>query len=340
MKLKKIAEILDGNLTGEEELDIKGINSLDNAGHSDLSHIEKDKYLEIAANSKAGAFIVNKSTKIENRNTIEVKDVKIAHIKALGIFSTRHKHIPYISKKACIDKNVKIGKDVTIYENVTIMSDCEIGNNSILFPGVVLEWGAKIGKNCILYPNVIIGENCIIGDDNIFYGSVVIGTDGYGYHDTKEKRHKIPQIGIVRTGKRVELGANTCIDRATMGETYIGDDTKFDNLCQLGHNCNVGKKSYIVAQVGIAGSTQIGNNVILTGQVGVVDHVKIGDNVFVGPQGGIDRDLKDGEKVWNSPAVPMMKALRINKCIKELPALVKTVKYLEDEIKKIIVDKE
>lgn len=334
--LEELATHCGGRVVGDPNMTIQGMESLEAAGAEQLSHIESKKYFKRAAGTRAGALIVPEGAAAElntilgrEGNFIETDDVKLAHLKILGMFSTRRRPAGKIMPGALVDDTARVANGATIYPGAYVGEDAEIQAGTVLYPGAVVEAGARVGKDCLLYSNCVVGENCVIGDENILYSGVVIGADGYGYYDKDGTRHKIPQVGIVRTGKRVEIGANTCIDRATMGETYIGDDTKFDNLVQIGHNNKIGEKCYIVSQVGISGSCTVGDHVILAGQVGIADHVNIGNNVFVGAQGGVPNDIGDGERVWNTPCMPIMDAMRVNKIVRNLPELEKRVKKLE-----------
>jgi UDP-3-O-[3-hydroxymyristoyl] glucosamine N-acyltransferase len=205
-----------------------------------------------------------------------------------------------------------------------------VARESVLFPGVFLGDGVEVGEECVLYPQVTIREGCRLGNRVILHAGVVIGSDGFGYAGEGKRRIKIPQVGTVEIEDDVEIGANTTIDRATLGRTIIGRGTKIDNLVHIGHNVVVGEHSLIVAQTGIAGSTRIGKEVILAGQVGVVNHIEIGDRARIGPQSGVPRSVPPG--AWLSggiAAAPHKEWLKVMALLPRLPKLWSAVRRLE-----------
>ncbi|HKK32412.1 MAG TPA: UDP-3-O-(3-hydroxymyristoyl)glucosamine N-acyltransferase, partial [Desulfomicrobiaceae bacterium] len=223
----------------------------------------------------------------------------------------------------------------TIGPNVFIGAGAEIGPDTTLFPGCYVGEECRVGQGCTLYPNAVLMAGTEVGDRVTLHAGVVLGSDGFGFAQSQNGMEKFPQIGRVVVEDDVEIGANSTIDRAALGETRIGQGTKIDNLVQLGHNVQVGKNSIIVAQVGVAGSTTIGEQVILAGQVGVAGHLTIGDKCRVGAKSGIGKDLKPGTDVSGIPAMPHGTYLRASTTLPKLPDMVRRIRKLEKELAKM-----
>ena len=220
-----------------------------------------------------------------------------------------------IAKSVYIGHNVKIGKNVVIYPNVTICEGTQIGDNTIIYPNVTIREFSRIGKNCILQPGA------------------VIASDGFGFIKVNGHNVKIEQIGNVIIEDEVEIGANTCVDRGTIGDTIIKKGTKIDNLVHIAHNDIIGEDCFIVAQTGISGSVEVGNNTTLAGQVGVAGHLKIGNNVVIAARSGVTNDVTDGKKMSGFPLRNHMEDLRVKMAMGKVPELLKIVKKLEKELK-------
>jgi UDP-3-O-[3-hydroxymyristoyl] glucosamine N-acyltransferase len=212
---------------------------------------------------------------------------------------------------------------------------CEIGDRAVLYPGVYLGESVQVGEESVLYPNVVIMDRCVVGKRVILHPGAVIGSDGFGFARDGAKFVKIPQVGIVVIEDDVEIGANCAVDRAAMGKTWIKRGVKTDNLIQIGHNVTVGEDTIIVAQVGIAGSTEIGNRVALGGQVGVVGHIKVGDGAMIGAQAGVGQDVAPGQILSGSPAFPHREWLRAQAAFQKLPEMKKALGELEKRMKQI-----
>jgi len=337
--LKQIAEIVGGKITGNENLTVVSINTLQDAAENELSFFGNPKYEHFLKTTKAAAILVPENTNIsqyEGKTFILVKDPQVAYGKILNILNDikLSKIKVFISPKAVIEETVKLGKNVSIGHNVVIEENTEIGDNTKILANVFIGQNVKIGKNCLIYPNVTIREDTIIGDDCILNPGVVLGGDGFGFVSEGDKVIKKPQLGYVELGNNVEIGANTTVDRAALpsSKTYIGDNTKVDNLVMIAHNVHIGKNSTIVSQVGIAGSTTVGNHVTLAGQVGIVGHLNIGDNVMIGAQSGITNDIPAGQVVAGEPYQPYRRYLQTKAIIKKLPEIYAAVKNLEKKI--------
>jgi UDP-3-O-[3-hydroxymyristoyl] glucosamine N-acyltransferase len=335
----EIAKIVSGEFIGDKNIILTGVNSLLNAKKNDISFFGNMKYFNDALKTEAGVILIGYDiniSKFANKNIIKVKNPQYAYSIILSIIEDeRKKNINNeIHKLSCIFKNVKLGINLYIGQNVVVEKMSEIGDDTKIFPNVFVGNNVKIGNNCLIYPNVVIRENTFIGDRVIIHSGVVIGSDGFGFINVNSKIHKIPQIGNVIIGNDVEIGANTTIDRATVNSTVIGDSTKIDNLVQIAHNVKIGRNCMIVAQVGIAGSTIIGDNVVIGGQTGIVGHIKIGNNVIISSQSGISRNVKDGEKIGGNPISSIKKSIKIRALIRKLPEIYSDLKKIKDKYNK------
>jgi UDP-3-O-[3-hydroxymyristoyl] glucosamine N-acyltransferase len=337
MKLGEIARFLNGELIGDEEIEIKGIAPLNQAKEGEISFLANKKYKKYLSSTKASAVIVPLDIKDIPIPIIKTPNPYLAYARVAQLFYKWPYSFKGISEKALIAQGVCLGKDVTIYPQVYIDEGAEIGDEVVIFPGVYIGPKVVIGEKTIIYPNVSILAGCKIGKRVIIHSGAVIGSDGFGFAPDEEGRYtKIPQMGIVVIEDEVEIGANTTIDRAALGETRIKRGTKIDNLVQLGHNVEVGEDTILVSQVGIAGSTKIGNKVTLAGQVGVVGHITIGDRVKVGAKTGVPKSLPAGAMVGSGiPAMPYHTYLRVISILPKLPELLNKIKNLEKELERI-----
>jgi UDP-3-O-[3-hydroxymyristoyl] glucosamine N-acyltransferase len=291
--LKKITEIVGGQLQGDPICEITGIQALKKAGPNEIAFVVKRKESPDLADIKAGALIVAADSHIDYPNLVRVDDPQLAFARLLDFF---HPHQPFcagvdsnasISEKARLASNVRIGPFSYVGEN------SQIGENTEIHAGVIIYRDVKIGRDCLLYSHVVIRENVEIGDRVIIHPGAVIGADGFGYgHNADGTPVKIPQKGKVIIAAGCEIGANTCIDRSTIEETTLAENVKLDNLVQIGHNVRIGKNTVISSQTGISGSTEIGASVVMGGQVGLADHIKIADNVIIAAKSGVSGSVK------------------------------------------------
>jgi UDP-3-O-[3-hydroxymyristoyl] glucosamine N-acyltransferase len=264
-----------------------------------------------------------------------VNNPYLAFAKIFTLFSQKPYQPKGIDPNTWISSTAQLGQEITIYPFVSIGDRCRIGDRVTIYPGVYVGEDSSIGEESVLYPNVSIYPGTVIGKRVILHSGVVVGADGFGYVKEGKKNVKIPQMGKVEIEDDVEIGANTTIDRATLGKTIIRRGVKIDNLVQVAHNVVIGEDSIIVAQVGIAGSTKIGRNVTLGGQVGLADHIEIGDNVMVGAQSGVAHDLPANGAYTGSPTLPHRKFLRVVNVFPKLPEMRKTLIEIEKRLTKI-----
>ena len=322
MKLSEIAKKFNGKLLGKD-IDIKGVSSPENAKEEDIVFIKDKKYLDKLKESKAGAIVTKEQLDINKPQLIVDSPEKVVYYLLDTLYREEEKK-DFIAKTAVLGKNVKLGKNIYIGDYVVIEDNVEIGDNTKIFPFTYIGRNTQIGKDSILYPRVTVYKNTIIGNRVIIHSGAVIAGDGFGYYQKDGKHIKINHIGSVVIEDDVEIGANTTIDRAMIDKTVIKEGTKIDNLVMVGHNCNIGKNTILVSQVGIAGSCNIGNNVILAGQVGVADHINIGDNIIVTAKSGVGKDLKKpGIYGANIPAIEWNKWKKILIYLYKLPELLK-----------------
>lgn len=330
----EIAQHIGGELSGSGDTAITGVAKIEEAGESQITFIANRKYLKHLSESKAGAVIVHKDVEdVVGPVLIRVDDPYFAFMKTVILF---HPPEPLIDEgihdTAVIGESTQLGESLAVGAHVTIGRRCKIGDNSVLMPGVVIADDVHIGNNCLIHANVSIREKVVIGDRVIIQDGAVIGSDGFGFAPHQGAYHKIPQVGTVVIEDDVEIGANTTIDRATMGETRIKKGTKLDNLIQVAHNCTIGEHTVSAAQTGLSGSTHIGSHVRIGGQVGFAGHLKVGDNVAIGAQSGVHRDVPPDSNIFGTPAVPMKEAFKISAAQRHLPQMLKDIKELKKKI--------
>lgn len=331
-KASFIAEQLGLALKGEDR-EITGINTLENAGPGDVSFLANPKYAQFLSATRAGAVIVSEEYADKVGCALVSANPYFDFARAVGFFAKPQGSFTGVSELASVDKDAVLGENVTVYPFVYIGPRAKIGDGCQLFPGSYVGEDCTVGNGTVIYPNAVLMAGTVLGEKCLVHAGSVLGADGFGFVRTPLGIQKIPQIGTVSVGDDVEIGANAAVDRAVLGVTSVGDSTKIDNLVQLGHNVVVGKECFIVSQVGVSGSTKIGDRSTLAGQVGVAGHLKIGDNVTVGPQSGVAKDIPDNVTCGGSPCVDGKTFLRTLAVMPKLPDMYKRMNQLEDEIK-------
>jgi UDP-3-O-[3-hydroxymyristoyl] glucosamine N-acyltransferase len=330
--LKELAEYLGGTVRGDDSCRVSGLAPLEAAGTDSITFLANPKYASKVAETGAGAVLMAPGGEGYGRNVIEVANPYLAFAKLLTLFYVQP-HTPRgIMPEACIGVGVSLGEGITIYPGAIIGDNVTLGDGCVIHPGAVIYAGVTIGDNTTIHANAVVRERCRIGKRCVLQPGAVIGSDGFGYAPDESSYYPIPQIGIVVLEDDVEIGANTCIDRAALEVTLIRRGTKLDNLVQIAHNCQIGEDCMIVSQVGISGSTKIGNHVTLAGQVGVAGHLAIGDNVIVGAQSGVPGSLSANAYYSGSPVLPHKNWLKSMAVVANLPDLRKTVASLEKRI--------
>ncbi|HEY6273903.1 MAG TPA: UDP-3-O-(3-hydroxymyristoyl)glucosamine N-acyltransferase [Terriglobales bacterium] len=335
MNLKDIAGKLQAKLEPPDaEEEITGVAPIETAAAGEITFIANPKYAAAARTTRASAIIVeeNFSAFEDGRPVLRTKNPQYAYARLVEIFHRAPVYERGIHPTAVLHPTAKIGPHAAIGAYVTIDAGVEIDENATLLPHVVIYRDVKIGKNFLAHSHVSIRENCRIGDNVLLHNGVVIGSDGFGFaKDDRGQWYKIPQTGKVVLEDGVEIQANCCIDRASLGETRIGRNTKLDNLTHVAHNCIVGENAMLCAQVGLAGSTELGNNVILAGQVGVAGHCKIGDGVIVTAQSGTHGDIPPGAMISGSPAFDHKQWRRSVALFAKLPELARAIRLKKEQ---------
>ncbi len=328
MKLSQIASALDARIeNGSSDTEISGLNGIEQAGPGELTFVSNPKYAAAARTTKASAVIVGESFPAIPAAILRAKDPYLAFARALELFHRPTRYEPGAHATAVVHSSARIGANAHIGPYVVIGENVEIGADAVLLAHVVIYRGVKIGANFFAHAHAVVRENCRIGNNVLLQNGVVIGADGFGFAKTAEGRwHKIPQPAPVVIEDDVEVQANSCIDRASVGETRIGRGVKVDNLVQVGHGSHVGEDVLLCAQVGLAGSTEIGNKAILTGQVGVVGHCKVGEGAIVTPQSGVAHDIAAGALVSGAPAVDHTLWLKYSAILPKLPDIARAVR--------------
>ena len=340
--LVELADLVGGKVIGDGSVVIHKVAPLDSAGPHEISFLTNPQYQKFLPQCRASAVIVglgvvSVSTSDCQLNFLETTDPYLAFAKILQLFSPPHAFTGEISPQAALDSSAVIGHSVTIFPHAFVGPHAHIGDGSVLFPGVFVGADCRIGSACVLHPNVTVRDGCRLGDRVTLHAGVVIGSDGFGYAGFGSQRLKIPQIGIVVIEDDVEIGANTTVDRATLGQTVIAKGVKIDNLVQIAHNVVIGEYSVIAAQAGIAGSTRLGKNVTLAGQVGVVNHLKIGDGATIGPQSGVGQSVPAGAVLSSGlSAAPHREWLKVMVLLPQLPKLWGSVRALEKQIARLM----
>ena len=303
--LKNIASSIGGDISGDPNLEITGVSEIQNGSSGTISFLGNQAYRKYMDSTKASAVIVSDKKQLSGKDGIIVKNPQLAMAKVLSMFFPEQYTHKGIHPNANVDSSAKIGENITIESGAIIESDATISDGTFIGANTYIGKKSKIGSNCKIYQNVVVYHEVHIGSSTTIHASVVIGCDGYGFVKDEDGHFKIPQTGNVLIGDNVEIGANSVIDRATIGETIIGNMTKLDNLVHIGHNVQIGNNCLITAQVGIAGSAKIKDNCSFGGQAGVVPHVEIGPESIVASKSGVTKSLSGGEMYGGFPARPI-----------------------------------
>jgi len=330
--LKELAEYLGGTVRGDETCRINGLAPLEAAASDKITFLANPKYASKVADTGAGAVLMEPGGEGYGRNVVEVANPYLAFAKLLTLFYVQPHRPRGVMPEACIGLGSSLGEEISIYPGVIVGDNVTIGDRCVIHPGAVIYDGVTIGDDTTIHANAVVRERCRIGSRCVVQPGAVIGSDGFGYAPDGSSYYPIPQIGIVVLEDDVEIGANTCIDRAALEVTLIRRGTKLDNLVQVAHNCQIGEDCMIVSQVGISGSSKVGNHVTLAGQVGVAGHLTIGDNVIVGAQSGVPGSLPADAVYSGTPVIPHKDWLKSMAVVANLPGLRKTVAALEKRI--------
>jgi UDP-3-O-[3-hydroxymyristoyl] glucosamine N-acyltransferase len=329
MKLAEIASALGASLeNADPNSEILGVAGIEEAGPGQITFVANPKYAAAAKTTAAAAVIVAEDFPAVSAGMLRSKNPYLAFARAINLFYQAPRYGPSVHPTAVIAPSARIGKTAHIAAYVVIDDDVEIGDAAVLLPHVVIYRGARIGKNFFAHAHAVVRENCVLGDNVLLQNGAIVGCDGFGFARDGERWEKIIQSGPTVLENDVEVQANSCVDRASVGETRIGRGVKIDNLVQVGHGSAVAENTLLCSQVGLAGSTKVGKNVILAGQVGVAGHCNIGNGVVVTAQAGTHGDIPAGAIVSGSPAFDHKEWLRAVGIFNRLPELARAVRSI------------
>lgn len=335
---KQIATFIQGEIIGDENATVHTFAKIEEGIPGAISFLSNPKYTPYIYDTQSSIVLVNKDFTPEQEvkaTLIKVDNAYESLAKLLNLYEMSKPRKTGIDSLAFIAETAKIGKDVYIAPFACIGDHAEIGDNTVIHPHTTIGGGAKVGNNCIIYSSATVYHDCRIGNNCILHSGCVIGADGFGFAPTPQGYEKIPQIGIVILEDNVEVGANTCVDRATMGATVIHSGVKLDNLIQIAHNDEIGSHTVMAAQAGIAGSTKVGEWCMFGGQVGIAGHSKIGDNVNLGAQSGVPGNIKSGSQLIGTPPMELKQYFKASIAQKSLPEMQTELRQLRKEIEEL-----
>ena len=331
---KQISQFIQGRIEGDENVTINTFAKIEEGKKGAISFLANPKYTHHLFETESSIVLIDEDIQLDKEvkpTLIRVKNTRDCVAKLLQLYESMKPKKQGIDSLAFVSSKATIGKDVYIGDGVTLGDGCQI------YPHATIMDGVQLGNNCIVYPNASIYHGCKIGNNVILHSGCVIGADGFGFAPNPETNSydKIPQIGIVTIEDDVEIGANTCIDRSTMGSTYVRKGVKLDNLVQIAHNNDIGENTVMSAQVGIAGSTKVGQWCMFGGQVGIAGHITIGDKVFLGAQSGVPGSLKSNQQLIGTPPMEQRPYFKSQAIFQRLPEMYKQLNALQKEIEEL-----
>lgn len=335
---KQIASFIGGRVEGDENATVNTFAKIEEGARGAISFLSNPKYTHYIYDTQSSIVLVNDDLELEKpvkTTLIRVKNAYDSVAKLLQLYQSSLPRKTGTSPTAFISDKAKIGKNCYIGAFAYIGDGVEIGDNTQIHPHAVIEDGVKIGNECIIYPNVTIYKGCRLGNSVTIHAGTVIGADGFGFAPNADGYDKIPQIGIVTIEDNVEIGANTCVDRSTMGTTIIHKGVKLDNLVQIAHNVEVGENTVMSAQVGVAGSTKIGSWCMFGGQVGISGHISIGDKTFLGAQSGVPGNIKGDQTLIGTPPTEPKAYFKSIAMTRRLPELYKQINELQKQVEEL-----
>ena len=343
---KQIAQFIQGTVEGDENATVNTFAKIEEGVSGAISFLANPKYTHYIYDTKSSVVLVDETLElekpVENTTIIRVKNARDCVAKLLQMYSAAlNPKKSGIDSLAFISPNAKIGENVYIGAFAYIADGAVVGDGTEIYPHSYIGDNVTLGKDCKIYPNVTIYHGCKLGNNVTIHAGSVIGADGFGFAPNAEGTgyDKIPQIGIVTIEDDVEIGANTCIDRSTMGSTYIRKGVKLDNLVQIAHNDEIGENTVMSAQVGIAGSTKVGQWCMFGGQVGIAGHIEIGDKVFLGAQSGVPGKIKGGQTLIGTPPMEPRSYFKSQAIFRRLPDMYKELSALRKEIEELKANK-
>lgn len=340
---QQIAELIKGRVEGDKDAKVSSFAKIEEGHEGAISFLSNKKYLHYIYETKSSVVLVDESLALErnvNCTLIRVKSAYEAVAQLLQLYESMKPRKRGISDLAFIDPTATIGKDCYIGPFTYVGPKCVIGDNSIIHPHAALGDNVIVGKNTEIHSNAVIYHDCKVGNRCILHAGCVIGADGFGFAPSENGYDKIPQIGIVTIEDDVEIGANTCVDRSTMGSTFIRNGVKLDNLVQIAHNTDIGANTVMSSQVGVAGSTKVGEWCMFGGQVGISGHITIGNKVMLGAQSGVPGSIKDGQQLIGTPPMEMRSYFKSQAIFRRLPEMYNEINKLRKEIEELKANKE
>lgn len=340
----QIAALINGRLEGDGQAAVASFGKIEEARDGQLAFLANPKYEDYLYTTKASVIIINDSLELKqpvSATLIRVPDAYTAFATLLGTYQKMmQQQMTGIEEPSYISKSASYGQQVFIGAFAYVGDHVKLGNGTKIYPNVYLGNNVKVGDNSIIHAGVKIYHDCVIGNNVIIHAGTVIGSDGFGFAPQADGSfQKVPQIGNVMIEDNVEIGANTTIDRATIGSTVIRAGAKLDNLIQIAHNVDIGNSTVVAAQAGISGSTKVGKGVMIGGQVGIVGHINIGDGAKINAQSGVSKSIEAGKAVTGSPAHDYTSALRSQAISRKLPELEKRIKELEALVKQLLSER-
>lgn len=335
---KQIAEYIQGVIEGDENATVHTFAKIEEGIPGAISFLSNPKYTHYIYDTQSSIVLVNKDFAPEKEvktTLIRVDNAYESLAKLLNLYEMSKPKKTGVDPLAYIAPTAKIGQNVYIAPFACVADGAEVGDNTVLHPHATVGTSAKVGSDCILYPHATVYHDCHVGNRCILHAGSVIGADGFGFAPSPEGYEKIPQIGIVILEDNVEVGANTCIDRATMGATIIRKGVKLDNLIQIAHNVEVGSHTVMASQVGIAGSTKVGEWCMFGGQTGLAGHIKIGNKVNLGAQSGVPGSIKDGQNLIGTPPMELKAYFKSSAVFRKLPDMYHELNSLKKEIEEL-----
>lgn len=340
---QQIAELIKGRVEGDKDAKVSSFAKIEEGHEGAISFLSNKKYLHYIYETKSSVVLVDESLALEknvNCTLIRVKSAYEAVAQLLQLYESKKPRKRGISDLAFIDPTAAIGEDCYIGPFAYVGPKCVIGDNSIIHPHAALGDNVIVGKNTEIHSNAVIYHDCKVGNRCILHAGCVIGADGFGFAPSENGYDKIPQIGIVTIEDDVEIGANTCVDRSTMGSTFIRNGVKLDNLVQIAHNTDIGANTVMSSQVGVAGSTKVGEWCMFGGQVGISGHITIGNKVMLGAQSGVPGSIKDGQQLIGTPPMEMRSYFKSQAIFRRLPEMYNEINKLRKEIEELKANKE
>lgn len=335
---QQIAELIQGRVEGDANAKINSFAKIEEGKAGAISFLSNMKYVNYIYDTESSVVLVDEALKLDKEvkpTLIRVKNAYEAVAKLMQMYASMKPKRKGIDSLAFIDPSAKIGKDCYVGPFVAIGPNVEVGDGCVLHPHVTIGQNAKVGSNTEIYSNAVIYHDCIVGNNCILHAGCVVGADGFGFAPSADGYDKIPQLGIVTIEDNCEIGANTCIDRSTMGSTYVRKGVKLDNLVQIAHNTDIGANTVMSSQVGIAGSTKVGEWCMFGGQVGVAGHITIGNKVQLGAQSGVPGSLKDGESLIGTPPTTLTNYFRSQAIVKRLPDMYRQMNEMQKTINEL-----